>query len=95
MVLKSGLIQKPKLRMRKIVGSNILRNIHCSTQIKALVAHHKAFFRNNFYYMPGHGSIIPRIIKNSIAASTAETGTVIIQAATIFNKADRFTSSCR
>jgi len=42
-----------------------------------------------------HGNSMPRIIKNSMAASPAETGTVITQAAAIFSKAVRFTSSCR
>ena len=38
---------------------------------------------------------MPRIVKNSIAAMSADTGTVMIHAAAIFNSAERFTSSWR
>lgn len=39
------------------------------------------------------GNIMPRIMNSSMAAITPETGTVITQAAAIFNSAERLTSA--
>lgn len=41
------------------------------------------------------GSIMPRMVKNSSAASRPEAGTVMTQAAAILSRAERLTSSWR